>query len=361
MMETVQKDHWYFMVLLVFLLILKVSIQQSGSVATVKLGEGMVLGCVCPWDGNLSMVSWTKLIRFEKAPVAVYHPEYGVYISPPYQTRIRFLKTTPMDGSVTLRNVSQEDAGLYHCSVQTFPQGSWAIDIRVELDPGTVEEETVEETNIHLNETHPEVIKADTELTAERSENLTISCIHQHNGSVYRVTLEKLDRGGTGGGVLMALCQLKDGGLFEVNYTDRGVVNCSRRLDADLQLDGVTEQDGGLYRCRFSTDAGDLTTTVRLTVPRQVTLSLSVNLLYITGAAGVLLLLSSISLVLVLWKRKKRIEKYGSKLHPAQRRLCNAYENVPVYDRMWKGTNPGREMPVYANIRTAHPPAKRKR
>ena len=49
----------------------------------------------------------------------------------------------------------------------------------------------------------PELIEADTELVARPSDNLTISCNHEHNGTVYQVTMEKLDLGwpwGGGGG-----------------------------------------------------------------------------------------------------------------------------------------------------------------
>uniref|UniRef100_A0A4W5JH86 CD226 molecule n=1 Tax=Hucho hucho TaxID=62062 RepID=A0A4W5JH86_9TELE len=330
-MEAVQKDHWYFMVLLIFLSSLKVSVQQRYGVTTVKLKEGMVLECVCPWEGNLSMVSWTKLIRFEKAPVAVYHPEYGVSISQYYQTRIQFQKTTPMDGSITISKVTQEDAGLYHCSVQTFPKGSWSRDIRVE-DTGTLEEddagsEADGDTNIHTRE--PEVIQAATELIAERSDNLTISCNHEHNGTVYEVTIEKLDHGSASGMRIMAKCRLENGGLFGVNYTHRGIVNCSNRLDTRLQLNDVGEEDGGLYRCLFNTDAGVQTTTVLLTVLSPVEFSLS--LIYIGGGVSGLLLLLSVIVILV---------------------SCNDYENVPVYDRMRKGTNQRGDSPVYGNIRS---------
>uniref|UniRef100_A0A8C8GLB7 Ig-like domain-containing protein n=1 Tax=Oncorhynchus tshawytscha TaxID=74940 RepID=A0A8C8GLB7_ONCTS len=342
-MEAVQKDHWYFMVLLIFLSSLEVSVQQR-DVTTVKLKEGMVLECVCPWEGNLSMVSWTKLIRFEKAPVAVYHPEYGVSISQYYQTRIQFQKTTPMDGSITISKVTQEDAGLYHCSVQTFPKGSWARDIRVEVeDTGTVEEdgagsEADGDTNIHTRE--PEVIQADTELIAERSDNLTISCNHEHNGTVYEVTVEKLDHGSTSGVGIMAKCRLENGGLFGVDYTHRGIVNCSEGLDTRLQLNDVGEEDGGLYRCLFNTDAGVQTTTVLLTVLSPVEFSLSEYLIYIGGGVSGLLLLLSVIVMLV---------------------SCNDYENVPVYDRMRKGTNQRGDSPVYGNIHTVRSHTKRKR
>lgn len=94
----------------------------------------MVLECLCPWDGNLSMVSWTKVP--EKSPAAVFHPEFGMSFSHHYRERIEFLRTTPMDGSIAMTNITHQDVGLYHCSVQTFPHGSWTRDILVE-DSGT--------------------------------------------------------------------------------------------------------------------------------------------------------------------------------------------------------------------------------
>lgn len=102
----------------------------AAQVAIVNLQEGMVLNCVCPWSGNLSMVSWTKVP--EKHPVAVFHPEYGVTFSHHYRERIEFLRTTPMDGSISMRNVTHQDIGVYHCSVQTFPRGPWTKDVQVE-------------------------------------------------------------------------------------------------------------------------------------------------------------------------------------------------------------------------------------
>lgn len=90
----------------------------------------MVLKCLCPWNGNFSMVSWTKPPN--KDPIAVFHSEFGVVFSHHYRERIEFLRTTVMDGSISMRNVTHQDIGIYHCSVQTFPQGSWLRKIQVE-------------------------------------------------------------------------------------------------------------------------------------------------------------------------------------------------------------------------------------
>lgn len=268
---------------LIFLPFLEVAVQQKDAV-TVRLEEGMVLECLCPWNGNLSMVSWTKVP--DKNPVAVFHPEYGVAFSHQYRERIEFLRTTPMDGSISMRNVTHQDIGLYHCSVQTFPQGPWTRNIQVEdLDEPPAEDDSAEDPT-------SEVITPDTELEAEENNNLTVNCNHEHNGTVYQVILEKMPLGHPW--AIIGVCKKVEGGLVGEDYSDRGWVSCEDSLDVSLHLTGVVQEDGGFYRCTFSTDAGVQTTTVLLTVPPPGGFSLAVYMLYIyigAGAAGVILLI----------------------------------------------------------------------
>lgn len=111
----------------------------------------------------------------------------------------------------------------------------------------------------------PEPITPDTEVVAEEDNNLTISCNHEHNGTVYQVILEKMPHGHPWG--IIGVCKKVEGGLLAEDYSDRGRVSCTDSLDVSLHLTGVVQQDGGFYRCTFSTDAGVQTTTVLLTVP----------------------------------------------------------------------------------------------
>lgn len=108
---------------------------QEKKIVTVPLEEGMVLSCLYPWPGNLSSVMWTKVPDQER--VAVYNPMHGVALFRHYEDRVEFLKKTPVDGSISLRNVTHQDIGFYQCSIQAFPQGSWTTTIRVE-DLGNV-------------------------------------------------------------------------------------------------------------------------------------------------------------------------------------------------------------------------------
>ncbi|KAM7390564.1 hypothetical protein PAMA_008638 [Pampus argenteus] len=319
-MEVVQKDHWYFVVL-IFLPFLKVVVLQNGAV-TVRLEEGMVLSCVCPWDGNLSMVSWTKVP--DKRPLAVYHPEFGMDFSHHYRERIDFLKTTPMDGSISMRNVTHQDIGLYHCSVQTFPQGPWTRNIQVEdLDEPPEEAE-------HEDHTQPpttEVLEADAVLTAEQESNLTLNCNHKHNGTVYHVDVERMVTGQPWG--IIGACEKVDGYLVGEDLSDRGRISCADRMHVSLHLTGVEEEDGGLYRCSFSTDAGVQTTTVLLTVLPKGSFSLSKYMIYIYiggGAAGLILFIVIVIIVAVKHRKKNRREEYRVKLHPSQRQKWRQWQ-----------------------------------
>ncbi|XP_026216922.1 CD226 antigen isoform X4 [Anabas testudineus] len=340
-MEAVQKDHWYFVVL-VFLPFLKVAAQQKAVI--VRLEEGMVLDCLCPWNGNLSMVSWIKVP--DKNPVAVFHPEYGVAFSQPYRERVEFLRKTPLDGSIAIKNVTHEDIGIYHCSVQTFPQGPWTSNIHVEdLD------EPPEEEDESIRSPAPESTVADIELVAELNNNVTISCNHQHNGTVHQVNLERMPHGQPW--IIIGVCKKVGGGLVSEDYSDRGLVTCVSSLDVSLHLTHVEQEDGGFYRCRFSTDAGEQTTTVQLTVSASGGIRLSVFMMYICIGAGTscIVLLIVIVILAVRHRKKYRREEYRVKLHPSQRQP-NFYENIPMCPRITKKSRQIRNCPVYANLQS---------
>ncbi|KAM4606782.1 CD226 antigen isoform 1-T2 [Polymixia lowei] len=347
-MDAVQKDHWYFMVLLIFLPFLKVAVQQRETLTTVRLEEGMVLECRCPWDGNLSMVSWTRVP--DKIPIAVFHPDFGMAFSPRYKERIEFLRITPMDGSIAMTNITHQDIGLYHCSIQTFPRGSWTRNIQVEDSDEPPEDESAETPA-------PEVVEVDAELVAERDDNSTISCNHDHNGTVYQVVVERMARGQPWG--IMGLCKVVDGRLVGEEYTQRGRVRCTDSLNVSLHLTEVVEEDGGFYRCKFITDAGVHTTTVLLTVPSPGEFTLSQYMMYIyIGAGGAGLILFIVMFILaVRHSKRNRREEYRVKLHPAQRQP-NHYENIPVY-RMGKRHKQVIEGPIYANVQTERHKTKR--
>lgn len=107
-------------------------------------------------------------------------------------------------------------------------------------------------------------IQPDTELVAAENDNLTIKCDHIQNGEVYHVSVEKLDPD-DGSHTIIATCRMRDDDLELIEYSSRGTLNCSDAMEVSLHLTNIIEEDGGLYRCNFTTDDGVQSTTVLLT------------------------------------------------------------------------------------------------
>ncbi len=104
---------------------------------------------------------------------------------------------------------------------------------------------------------------------ATEDDNLTITCDLVHNGDVYQVSIEKLDAE-VGSSNIIATCQMLEDGVELSEFKSRGQLNCSDALEVSLHLTNIVKEDGGLYRCNFSTDAGVQSTTILLTtLPAQ--------------------------------------------------------------------------------------------
>ncbi|XP_046689551.1 CD226 antigen isoform X2 [Silurus meridionalis] len=305
MMAVVQKDNWYLMALLI-LFFPEASEQLKSKGSTVKLEEGMLLNCSCPWSGKLIMVSWTNAIY--STPIAIYHPDYGVNFHSAYDGRVEFIKASALDGSIRVTNVTEKDEGVYHCSVQTFPGGSWSKETRVE--------KRVNITNIPTVLAH----NPKTRLIVPESETVTIDC--SHAGIVYEVSVEKME-GADGGSSLLAVCKQDADGVKLIEYLPSGNLNCSDEMELKLRLNNVSQDDGGMYRCNFSTDAGISSNLVMLVMfPSPKGLSGAQYTWYIYtggGVAGALILVTVALLLLWRSRRKGRRLEYRTRLCATKR------------------------------------------
>lgn len=116
-----------------------------------------------------------------------------------------------------------------------------------------------------LDSAAPEVNEVHTELSAEQGNNLTISCNHEHRGTVSKVILEWMAEGQSWG--IIGVCEKVGRDVVVEDFSDRVRVSCTNSLVVSLHLKGVQQQDSGFYRCIFSIDSGKQITTVLLTVP----------------------------------------------------------------------------------------------
>ncbi|KAG7267021.1 hypothetical protein CRUP_032117 [Coryphaenoides rupestris] len=267
--------------------------------------EGMVLECRCPWDGNLSLVSWTKSPNATK--VAVLHPVHGESFAWRYQQRVEFPRATPMDGSMVLRNVTHQDLGLYHCSITTFPRGSWSRDVRVEDQDEPPEDDDDDNNNkgdailipapgqeahIHVDAISGEAIvfpcnHDDDDNDDDETSTKTTTPVWQ------KVVAEWYLQGDTWSTVASRTAAEEE----EVDEEEEDRISCTQRLSVcTVRLHAVTPKDAGFYRCRFIGDAGEgqrSSRTVRLTVHEP-------------GVAGLVLLLSLVLVLLVCYRKRVR-------------------------------------------------------
>lgn len=106
-------------------------------------------------------------------------------------------------------------------------------------------------------------VRADSTLQATENDNVTLRCERRRNGTVHAVTVEKMARGEPWS--LVGECRRAKRPPPPGGEEGLGLL-CTDDLDVSVQLAGVAQRDGGLYRCNFSTDGGVHSTTVLLTV-----------------------------------------------------------------------------------------------
>lgn len=103
-----------------------------------------------------------------------------------------------------------------------------------------------------------------TTLVISENEDVTISC--SHDDVVYEVSVERIG-GVDGGSRLLGVCKQNGDGVELSEYSvRREIVNCSDEMELKLRLNNVSEDDGGMYRCNFSTDTGFSSRLILLTM-----------------------------------------------------------------------------------------------
>lgn len=102
-----------------------------------------------------------------------------------------------------------------------------------------------------------------TKLLVSESEDVTISC--SHDSVVYEVSVERME-GADGRSSVLAVCKQNADGVELIEYLHGDNVNCSEEVEMKLRLNNVSRDDGGIYRCNFSTDTGGFSSIVQLTV-----------------------------------------------------------------------------------------------
>ncbi|KAM6432183.1 nectin-1 isoform 1-T1 [Liasis olivaceus] len=168
------------------------------------VGTDVVLHCnlVKINHTRITQVTWQKATNGSKQNVAIYNPNMGVSILPPYEERVVFQSPSITDGTIKLSQLQLDDEGIYICEFATFPTGNREnqLNLTVLAKPvnrmeGTTRpliaragmtEKILVATCISSNGKPPSTVTWDTKLKGEaefqeiRNENGTITVISRY-------------------------------------------------------------------------------------------------------------------------------------------------------------------------------------
>ncbi|XP_020648397.2 nectin-1 isoform X2 [Pogona vitticeps] len=91
------------------------------------IGTNVILHCSMTNPSpnvKITQVTWQKATNGSKQNVAIFNPNMGVSILPPYQNRVTFREPSTKDGTIQLSRLELEDEGVYICEFATFPTGN---------------------------------------------------------------------------------------------------------------------------------------------------------------------------------------------------------------------------------------------
>ncbi|XP_003219772.2 CD226 antigen [Anolis carolinensis] len=268
--------------------------------STVKLGSTMTLECVYPKTATIIQVSWSKEKGKGKENIAVFKLPYDLYIESRYLFRVNVGNVTTNNKSLIFDNTTEEDIGFYLCSFQTFPHGTWEKRIqvvrsdefssRVFLDPHALEGS----------------------LAIELGGKITITQWHDPDIVVNRVVWEWIQIDHVD---LISLCLNSAMPIYGSDYQERAKTHCANQANTTLVLWNITFSDSGIYRCSFSGGNGkDATGWTKLIVKSNDPLVSIQRIVYITGAAIILLIIIS-AIVRTILKHRKKEKKERKKMN----------------------------------------------
>lgn len=91
---------------------------------TLILRQTITLECKYSGNETAIQIHWTKVNGSFEETVCTIHKGYGTYISPKYMSRLSFVvENSSSDLSITLRETSEADIGIWVCYLTLFPTG----------------------------------------------------------------------------------------------------------------------------------------------------------------------------------------------------------------------------------------------
>ncbi|KAG9479115.1 hypothetical protein GDO78_012661, partial [Eleutherodactylus coqui] len=219
---------------------------------TLILRSTITLDCKYPGNETVIQIHWAKVNGSLEEVICTIHRSYGNYISQKYMSRLSYVVgNSSLDLSITLRETSKVDIGIYVCYVTVFPTGTMKKVIAVQGDDFG-----------HILPSSHQVFKENSKITLNFQNTLS--------GDVNKVIVQKFAKGKMS---LVTYCKNSKHGRKSLSYgfdfIKRSFVNCSDFQNVTLKIHQAAIMDEGIYQCHFWSD--DKNQTISVNVHIQTT------------------------------------------------------------------------------------------
>ncbi|XP_075126877.1 CD226 antigen [Leptodactylus fuscus] len=280
------------LIVLSFLHMMK-SVQPEEIVdTTLILRRTITLDCRYSGSGTVIQIHWAKVNGSAEETICTIHKSYGKYISQKYMSRMSFaVENSSSDLSITLRETSEADIGIYVCYLAQFPAGTMKKVIAVQAD--------------NLSHIVPSSHQA-----FEEHSNITLNFLYTSIGDVNQVTVHKFTNGKMD---LVAYCERQMSGRkllsYGFDFLKRSFLNCADLRNITLTIYQGAITDEGLYQCHFSSEDKNQTTSINVHSKTIGRTPISTFALICGISLLIIVVIFTIAALCIVWRQKnKRIQ-----------------------------------------------------
>ncbi|XP_073446158.1 CD226 antigen [Dendrobates tinctorius] len=259
---------------------------------TLILRRTITLDCKYSGNDTIMQLHWAKVNGSSEEAMCSVHKSYGKYISPKYMSRLSFvLENSSSDLSITLRETSDADIGIYVCYVIVYPTGTLRKVIAVQADDFG-----------HTDLTSDQVFR--------ENSRISLNFLYTLMGDVKKVTLQKFANGKKD---LVAYCEHPLNGkrllLYGFDFINHSFVNCSDLQNITLIIHQAAITDGGLYQCHFWLDVKNHTISVNVQLQSiDVAPMHTFALIWVSSLLVIIGIFTTAAFCIVRTRKKKTIQ-----------------------------------------------------
>ncbi|KAG8571354.1 hypothetical protein GDO81_011611 [Engystomops pustulosus] len=261
--------------------------------STLILRSTITLDCKYSGSETAVQIHWAKVNGSYEETICTIHRSYGKYISPTYMSRLAFvLENSSLDLSITLKETSKADLGIYVCYMALFPAGTMKKVTEVKA----------------VDFSHIEPLSR---LDLKEKSNITLNFLYTGLRDVNQVIVQKFTNGKMD---LVMYCQRQTNGRkllsYGFDFLTRSVGNCSALQNITLIIQHAAITDKGVYECQFQSHDMNQAVSVDVHIQTLGITSISTFALIIGSSLIVIVAIFTIAaLCLVRTQKNKKVQE----------------------------------------------------